>query len=219
MNEINTYAKFMPNVFLAKCPSKHEKGEIILVKTKHGQDHECIIFNLIFEKNENYYYSIVRADGFNSQQRAKNKAEKLLTAAQNSEKKSNSYFNKSKESASFLSLGEPIKIGHHSESRHRRLIERNNNRMSKSIETMEKAKEYSSRAEYWKGKENMINLSMPESIDFFTEKLKKAKEKHEGIKKGFIEKTHSYSLQYAKKEVNEIEKKLKIAIRLWGGEK
>ena len=62
----------------------------------------------------------------------------------------------------------------------------------------------------------MINLSMPESVDYFTEKLKEAKEKHEGIKKGFIEKTHSYSLTYAKKEVNEIEKKLKIAIRLWG---
>lgn len=182
----------------------------------YGQDHECIIFNLIFEKNENYYYSVVRADGFNSQQRAKNKAEKLLSAAENSEKKSNTYFNASKEGASFLSLGEPIKIGHYSESRHRRLIERNNNRMSKSIEAMEKAKEYEARAEYWKGKENMINLSMPESIDFFTEKLKDAKAKHEGMKKGVIEKTHAYSLTYAKKEVNEIEKKLKLAVRLWG---
>lgn len=33
---MNTYSKFVPNVFLAKCEQPHQKGETILVETKHG---------------------------------------------------------------------------------------------------------------------------------------------------------------------------------------
>ena len=65
---MNTYYKFCPNVFLAKCDEKHEKGEIIEVTTKYGKENESIVFNLIFEKDGFYYYSIVRADGFNVQE-------------------------------------------------------------------------------------------------------------------------------------------------------
>lgn len=35
---MNTYHKFCPNVFLAKCDEKHEKGEVIEVTTKYGKD-------------------------------------------------------------------------------------------------------------------------------------------------------------------------------------
>ena len=45
---MNTYHKFVPNVFLAKCEEKHEKGDEILVTTKYGKENECIVFNLIF---------------------------------------------------------------------------------------------------------------------------------------------------------------------------
>ena len=47
------------------------------------------------------------------------------------------------------------------------------------------------------------------------EELEKAKAKHEGLKNGTIERSHSYSLTYAKKELNDIESKLKLAQRLW----
>lgn len=65
---MNTYYKFCPNVFLAKCDAKHEKGETILVTTKYGKENESIVFNLIFERDGFFYYSIVRADGFNVQE-------------------------------------------------------------------------------------------------------------------------------------------------------
>lgn len=65
---MNTYYKFAPNVFLAKCDEKHEKGEEITVTTKYGKENESIVFNLIFERDGFYYYSIVRADGFNVQE-------------------------------------------------------------------------------------------------------------------------------------------------------
>ena len=83
---MNTYIKYCPNVFVAKCQEKHEKGETIIVTTKYGKEHECIVFNLVGRtKDESYCYSIVRADGFNVQEHAKLKAERLQRASMNAE--------------------------------------------------------------------------------------------------------------------------------------
>jgi hypothetical protein len=211
----NTYSKYVPNVFLAKCNQQYEKGEVISVTTKYGKDNECIVFNLIGQKDGFYYYSIVRADGFNVQEYAKRKAEKLQGYAANAENKSTAYWNASHEGRDFLALGEPIKVGHHSERRHRALIERNHNRMSKAVEFTKKAETLESKAEYWKGRENTINLSMPESIEYYEYKLQLAKEKHEMYKNNPEKREHSFSLTYAKKEVNEAEKNLQLANKLW----
>ena len=212
---MNTYSKFVPNVYLAKCTEKHEKGETISVTTKYGKDNDSIVFNLIAEKDGYFYYSIVRADGFNVQEWAKQKAERLERAAINADKKSDAYYKASNEGADFLALGEPIKVGHHSEKRHRALIERNSNRMSKCVEMSKKSESYESRAEYWAHKASIINLSMPESLGFYEFELEKAKAKHEGLKNGTIKREHSFSLTYAKKEVNELGSKVKLAKRLW----
>jgi len=212
---MNTYSKFCPNVFLAKCEEMHEKGETIQLTTKYGKENECIVFNLIYTKDGFYYYSIVRADGFNAQEFAKRRAERLENAAANAEKKSNEYYEASNEGRDFLSLGEPIKVGHHSEKRHRALIERNHNRMGKSVEFSKKAEGYEDRAEYWASRAEVINLSMPECLEFYEFELEKATTKHEGLKNGTIERDHSFSLTYAKKEVNELEKKVELAKRLW----
>lgn len=84
---MNTYSKYVPNVYLAKCTEKHEKGAIIPVTTKYNKENESIVFNLIAEKNGFFYYSIVRADGFDTNAWAKRRAEKLQNAALNAEKK------------------------------------------------------------------------------------------------------------------------------------
>lgn len=211
----NTYSKYVPNVFLAKCEEPHEKGEEIVMTTKYGQEHEVIVYNLIYQRDGFYFYSIVRADGFNSQERARMKAERLSGYASNAQTRSDKYHEASNEGKDFLSLGEPIKIGHHSEKRHRALIERNWNRMAKSMEELKLAENYERRAEYWERRANDINLSMPECIDFYELKLEQAKAYHEGLKNGTIERRHSFSLTYAKKEVSEIESKLETAKKLW----
>jgi hypothetical protein len=205
----------MPNVFLAKCEEPHEKGEEIVMTTKYGQEHEVIVYNLIYQRDGFYYYSIVRADGFNAQERARMKAERLSGYASNAQKRSDKYYEASNEGKDFLSLGEPIKIGHHSEKRHRALIERNHARMSNAMAELDKVGEYERRAAYWESKANDINLSMPESMEYYEFKLEQAKEYHDGLKSGKYERRHSYSLTYAKKEVNEIEKKLEVAKKLW----
>lgn len=212
---MNTYSKYCPNVFLAKTTEQHEKGSLIKLTTKYGKENEVIIYNLIYTKDGFYFYSFVRADGFNIQERAKNKATKYENWANSAEKKSTEYYEASKEGHDFLVLAEPIKIGHHSEKRHRALIERNWNRMGKSVEFSEKANDHLSKAEYWESKANEINLSMPESLEYYEYKLEEAKERHEGLKSGKYERTHSFSLTYAKKEVNELTKKFEIAKRLW----
>lgn len=212
---MNTYSKYVPNVFLAKTEERHEKGDIIALTTKYGKENEVIIHNLIYTKNGFYFYSFVRADGFNIQERAKNKAAKYENWAGSAEKKSNEYYEASQEGKDFLALAEPIKVGHHSEKRHRALIERNWNRMGKSVEFSDKANDHLNKAEYWESRASEINLSMPESLEYYEYKLEEAKEKHEGLKSGKYVREHSFSLTYAKKEVNELTKKLETAKKLW----
>lgn len=212
---MNTYYKFCTNVFLAKCDAKHEKGETILVTTKYGKENESIVFNLIFERDGFFYYSIVRADGFNVQEWAKRRAERRLDWAATAERKSEEYFKASNKDSDFLSLGEPIKIGHHSERRHRKAIEDAWNNMGKSVEFDEKAREHERIAQYWANKADTINLSMPESVDYYEHKLAVAKEYHEGLKSGKYPREHSYSLTYAKKAVNEAQKNFDLAKKLW----
>ena len=212
---MNTYYKFCPNVFLAKCDAKHEKGETILVTTKYGKENESIVFNLIFERDGFYYYSIVRADGFNVQEWVKRKAEHRLDWATTAERKSEEYFKASNKDSDFLSLGEPIKIGHHSERRHRKAIEDAWHNMGKSVEFDEKAREHERIAQYWTNKADTINLSMPESVDYYEHKLAAAREYHEGLKSGKYPREHSYSLTYAKKAVNEAQKNFDLAKKLW----
>lgn len=213
---MNTYSKFAPNVYLAKCTEQHEKGEVIAVTTKYGKENESIVFNFMGKKDDFFYYSIIRADGFNSQVRAENRAEKLGGYAATAEKKSDQYWQASKEGKDFLSLGEPIKIGHHSEKRHRALIERNHDRMNKAVEYSRKAQTYEDRISYWQERTEKIDLSMPESVDFFAFEVEKCKKIHEGYLSGEIERSHSFSLTYAKKDLNNAEKNYKLALKLWG---
>ena len=213
---MNTYSKYAANVFVAKCPEIHEKNEVIELTTKYGQNHDCIVFNLVGRDREgNFYYSIVRADGYNVQERAKAKAERYQKWANAAESKSTQYFEASQEGRDFLSLGEPIKVGHHSEKRHRALIDRNWNRMSKCVEETKKAEAHESKSDYWSKKANDINLSMPESIEFWEYKLEEAKEQHQMYKDFPEKRQHSFSLTYAKKAVNEAEKNLLTAKKLW----
>lgn len=210
---MNKFRKYCPNVWVAECDEEYEKGEVIALETKHGNTVECEVYNLVLKKDNKWFYSIVRIE---EQTYAQRKAERYSNSAANHAAKSEDYFKASQEGKDFLSLGEPIKVGHHSEKRHRALIERNFNRMGKSVESAEKAEQAMQKANYWESKAAEITLAMPESLEYFSERLKKATANHEGLKNGSIERTHSYSLTYAKKAVNELKEKVEIANVLWG---
>ena len=212
---MNTYFKYCPNVYLAKCETEYQKGDVIIVTSKYGKEYEHVVHNLVGHTKAGYFYSIIKADGYNVQEKIKRKVKRYENAAINADKKSHNAYN-SLENREFLSLGEPIKVGHHSEKRHRALLKRNDNKMRRSYEEMEKAKEYNQKAEYLANDIDVINLSMPESLEYYTAKLKKVKAYHSGLKDGSIEREHSYSLTYANKTVKDLTKNVELATKLWG---
>jgi len=216
---MNTYKKYCPNVFVAQCEEKQEKGTTIIVETKYGKENEHIVHKFVgytgTKENPMYCYSITRADGFNNQERAKKKVEKLNGYANNADKRSNESYERSNEGKDFLALGEPIKVGHHSEKRHRALIDRNWKRMEKSVNEANKAEAYRERTAYWENMASKIDLSMPESLEFFAVQLEEAKEYHKFLKDNPKERLHGMALTYAKKKVNELTKKCKTAETLW----
>lgn len=213
--EANTYYKYVANVWIAKCPEKHDRGEVIPVETKYGKENDSVVFNLIFEKEGFFFYSIIRADGMNAQEYARKRAERYGNAAGNAERKSDEHYSRSHAITDHIPMGQPILVGHHSERRHRRDLEKSWNHMDKSVEFGKKAAEYECRAEYWEKRTNVINLSMPESVEFYEYQVEKLKAQHEGLKNGTIPRSHSFSLTYAKKAVNDAENNLKIAKKLW----
>jgi len=213
---MNTYFKYVPNVFLAKCKEQQVKGSTIEVTTQYGKKHEVIVFNLIGKHRDgDYLYSIVRADGYNTQERARAKAQRLEQWAESAKEKGVKYWEASKEGADFLALGEPIKVGHHSEKRHRALIERNHTRFGKFIEQNDKAETHLQKAEYWASKVNDINLSMPESLEFYEHEVERLIAIHQGMKDGTVSRGHSMSLQYASKNVKDAKEKLELAKKMW----
>lgn len=206
------FKKYCENVFVAETEEKHTKGDIIEVTTKYGKEVNCEVYNLVQEASGKFYYSIARIEEKNYAER---KAEKYENSANTHSKKSDDWYQKSQEGRDFLVLAEPIKIGHHSEHRHRALIERNFNRMGNSVKESEIADKMEQKAEYWNKKAQEINLSMPESLDFYNFKLDQAQKLHKGLKDGSIPKEHSYSMQYANKQVKELARKVEIANKLW----
>jgi len=217
---MNTYKKYCPNVFIAECTEKHNKGDMITLTTKRGKENEHIVHNLVgytgTKDNLKYCYSITRLDGFNNQERAKNRANRRSDWANSADNKSDAYYDRSNKDRDFLILGEPIKVGHHSERRHRKMFEDAHRNIGKSIEFQDKAEEHRHKAEYWEKLSSKIDLSMPDSSDFFAEQLEHAKEYHVFLKDNPDKREHSMSLQYAKNKVNDLEKKVKTSNKLWG---
>ena len=187
----NVYAKYCPNVWVAKCEEQHQKGDVIDVETKYGKVNECIVWNLVLEREGFHYYSITRADGFNHQEHAKAKADRWRGWAEGHRANSDAAFEASHNAVEGIPFGQPILVGHYSERKHRAAIERS----ARAIK---------------------IDLSMPESVEYFRHKLGEAKEYHEGLKSGKYPREHSYSLTYAKKAVNEMQKNYDTAVKLWG---
>src|SRR5690242_2661373 len=72
--------------------------------------------------------------------------ERLLNAADRADREGKAYRDESDRIASFIPLGQPILVGHHSEGRHRRDLERIRSKARKGWELYEKAEYYRERA-------------------------------------------------------------------------
>jgi hypothetical protein len=106
------------------------------------------------------------------------RAQKLAAKAK---QESASRYQSAKQISNFIPLGQPILVGHHSEGRHRRDLNRIDTNMRKSIEADEKAKYYTDKAERL---ENSYAISQddPEAVTKLKEKLIKLERNQEIMK-------------------------------------
>lgn len=101
--------------------------------------------------------------------------QRLLEAAERADAKSRAAYKRAdlREEVSGIPLGQPILVGHHSERRHRRAIERADNAMRASIEASNRAAELRARADGVGS--GGISSDDPDAIDKLQEKLDQAK--------------------------------------------
>lgn len=83
----------------------------------------------------------------NFEQKRAQRAQKLQNRADQARKDSNRAYERSNEAVSGIPPGQPILVGHHSERRHRRAIEKSHNAMRQSISLENKAQDLERRAE------------------------------------------------------------------------
>jgi len=96
-------------------------------------------------------------------------------------RESTSRFDAAQQTLSFIPFGQPILVGHHSEGRHRRDLERIDNNMRKSIECDEKAKYYTDRARRLEN-DTVISSDDPAALDKLRAKLDNLQRSHEMMK-------------------------------------
>jgi len=85
--------------------------------------------------------------GGDYQERIENKKERLEVRAENARAESNACFETAHRLGDVLPFGQPILVGHHSERKHRRLIENIDSNMRKSVEAQDKANYLEAKAE------------------------------------------------------------------------
>ena len=106
----------------------------------------------------------------NYEERRQRKIARAKELAQKAEAESEQRYKSAKQIGDCIPFGQPILVGHHSEGRHRRDLNRIDNNMRKSIEADEKAKYYTNKAKNLENN-NVISSDDPEAITKLQEKL------------------------------------------------
>lgn len=105
-------------------------------------------------------------------ERRQNRAERLREWADKRAQRSASAFRSARVIADGIPLGQPILVGHHSERRHRRDIEKIDNGMRKGIEHEQKAADMRSRADNIEhAADHAIYSDDPDAVEALTAKL------------------------------------------------
>lgn len=121
------------------------------------------------------------------QQKRADKIERFKQLAEQARQRSQSNFEASNRISDFIPLGQPILVGHHSERRHRKDVQRIENLMTKTIEESKKEAYYIGKAQAAQNN-TAINSDDPEAITLLKDKISKLKAKQERMK--LINKAH-----------------------------
>lgn len=109
------------------------------------------------------------------EQRQQQRRERYAELADKNEARSDAHYQRSHQLSDMIPFGQPILVGHHSESRHRNHIKRIHGEMGKSVEA-------SNKAEYYRQKAESVGKGGISSDD--PAALKKLREKLESMERG-----------------------------------
>ena len=165
------------SIYVLQSEEEHQKGDTVLIPLKWGGDNERIICKSL----GNDLYSL-EPNGKSREKKENKQAKYSEWSGKNAVKSAEAYTRSNKDS-DFLSLGEPIKIGHHSEGKHRRIIEQGQNNMRKCVELSDKAEEQASKVEGIQDQlDKIIYLDDFNAIEMVTAKINKLeKAKHQAV--------------------------------------
>ena len=114
------------------------------------------------------------------EQKQEQRRQRLLDSADKADREANSRLKSADDMLSVIPMGQPILVGHHSEKRHRRDLDRIHTNIGKGIEAQQKAEKLRERAASV-GKCG-VSSDDPDAIRKLTEKLEKL-EKQQGLYK------------------------------------
>lgn len=138
-------------------------------------------------------------------ERQEYKKEMYQERAEKADKRSQSHYERHRDIASVIPMGQPILIGHHSEKRHRKDLDRIDNEMRKSIQESEKADYYRNKVDNIDNSK-VISSDDPQAI----EKLQARIEELEKTKEEVKARPHEwYELQYLNADIRRLKDRIK----------
>lgn len=211
------FKKYTAGVFCLELSEENRThGDIVTVETKYGKQVEAMIWKKLFSKASTgkTYYSYVRTDGFNRTAWLAKKAEQREASAERHNQKSDEYYARSQKDRDFLVLAEPIKVGHHSERHHRKIIQQAHDNMGKCVEASKKAEAFADKAETLAYRAQAdINLDDPACLEQLAMKVQRLEAERKALKdSGTYE---SYQLSNMGANIRRYKERLETARKLW----
>jgi hypothetical protein len=150
----------------------------------------------------------LEAPALNSyEQKRQEKAKRYQELAEKAQERSDAARKCSDAISSIIPFGQPILIGHHSEGRHRRDIERIHSAMDKSVEESKKAEYYEAKA-----KATLDNIAIssdnPDAIALLKIKLAQLEARHLELKAIPKDKREWYLLPYSSAEIKRVKERI-----------
>lgn len=211
----NIFKKYTQGVYVMLSDQHGLKnGDQATIETKYGKEIEVTVWKILGKhKDGGSLYSVTRNDGFNRKEWLKSKAERQRNASERQACISEEMHTKSQKDKDFLSLGEPIKVGHHSEGRHRKIIDQAWNNMGKSVKAYDKSNEHSQKALTIEARINKeISLDTPESLHLLEQRIQDLENKRDTIK----QREHaSFELSNIGAKIRRYKQRLSTSRELW----
>jgi hypothetical protein len=117
------------------------------------------------------------------EERKQRRIDNANARAAKADKESTAAYNRASEISSYIPMGQPILVGHHSEKRHRRDLEKIDNNMRKSVQLSDKADYYREKAEAIEAAaEYVISSDDPNALEKLRTKLENMQKMQELMK-------------------------------------